>query len=164
MTAIAFRRANLDDPNERRFLIDAWVGSYRDSYSAGIIHASDWYAVMIPTVERILNLPDVVTIVAYLPGAPAGADLIGFAVADVKRDPKLVYYVFVKLHYRRGARIGIVPGVARQLLDSIGVDAEQPFNYVCETLAVIKLRAMNKIPFAKWKPTLGRFPKEERSR
>ena len=164
MTDIAFRPANLADESERRFIIDSWVSTYRDSYSAGIIHVRDWYAVMVPQVERILAEPDVTTTVAYLPDGPEGADLVGFVVADVKDAVPLVYYICVKLHYRRGSRIGIVPGIGRQLLDAIGVDVARPFNYVCETLLVIKLRHLNKIPYAKWKPLLGRFPKEERTR
>ena len=162
MTRIAFRRADLEDDSERKFIVDSWVSSYRDSYSAGIIHVRDWYAVMIPQVDRILSQPDVTTTVAYLPDGPEGTNLIDFMVADVVDTTPLVYYVFVKQHYRRGRQLGFDPGIGRQLLNAIGVDASQPFNYVCETLLVIKLRHMGKIMFAKWKPLLGRFPKEER--
>jgi hypothetical protein len=94
----------------------------------------------------------------------AGADLLGFIVVDTVEKPALVYYVFAKEHYRRGGggRIWRGPGLGRQLFAAAGVDPGQPFNFVCSTPICRMLE--RKIPMARWRPLLGRFPKSERRR
>lgn len=160
MTAIAYRHAG---PEDHTFIVDSWVASYRDAYTAGIIQVEDWYAVMIPTVEKILERPDVRATVASFAGATDHvADLCGFIVADTAETPPLVYYVFVKPHYRRGGRGRIWggPGIGRALFEAIGIDPAKPFNYVCSTPMCRTLE--RKIPMARWQPLLGRFSKLER--
>lgn len=167
MTAIAYRPADLGTAaaptSERRFVVDGWVGSYRDAYTAGMIQAEDWYAVMIPQVNKVIDKPEVRVVVAYTPGAAGtGVDLLGFIAADPADEPPLVYYVLVKEHYRRAGRGRLWPGVgiARGLFGAIGVDPARPLNYVCSTPACRQLE--RKIPMARWRPNLGRFPKHER--
>jgi hypothetical protein len=157
MTEVAFRPAA--SAHERRFVIDAWCGTYRDAFTAGLIQVEDWYAVMIPGLGKVLDKPDVRTIVACTPGVADGvADLLGFIVADTVDVPPLVYYVFVKEHYRRGGagRIWSGPGLGRQLFAAAGVDPGQPFNFVCSTPICRMLE--RKTPMARWRPLLGRFP------
>lgn len=150
---IAHRRA---DAIDQRFIIDSWVGSYRDADSAGFIQVGDWYPVMIGQVKKTLERPDVVATVAYETSDPdRGAELYGWIVADVVERPPLVYYVFVKRAYRKS-------GVARGLFAAVGIRPGGRFHYVCSTEAVHELEVAQKIPLAKWCPNLGRFPKSER--
>lgn len=142
------------EERDRRFIADAWASSYRDSDSAGCILVDDWYRVMIPTINRIRERPDVATTIAYETDDPnPGTNVYGFIVADVVEAPPLIYYLFVKKNMRRC-------GVARFLFSAIGVDPERPFGYVCSTPLQHKLR--RKTPLARWTPKLGRFPKAER--
>jgi hypothetical protein len=160
LTAISFRPAA---PEDHVFIVDAWVASYRDAFTAGLIQVEDWYAVMIPQVEKAMRRPDVRATVACVDGPTDHvADLCGFIVADTDEAPPLVYYVFVKPHYRRAGRGRIWggDGIARGLFSAIGVDPAKPFNYVCSTPMCRTLE--RKIPTARWQPLLGRFPKSER--
>jgi hypothetical protein len=160
VTAIVYRPAA---PADHLFIVDAWVGSYRDAYTAGLIQVDDWYSIMIPQIEKVLRRPDVRTVVATVPGSADGvADLLGFVTADTAESPPLVYYVFAKEHYRRGGRGRLWPGagIGRGLFAAIGVDPAAPFNYVCSTPMARQLE--RKIPMAGWRPLLGRFPKADR--
>lgn len=143
-------------PVDQRFIVGAWVGSFRDANTAGLIQVEDWYAVMIPQIAKVMARPDVTATVAYETLDPEPAtNAYGFIVADVVEQPALVYYVYVKEPYRRS-------GIARGLFDAIGVDPARPFSYVCSTPMEAMLR--RKVPMARWKPLLGRFPKNERRR
>jgi len=160
VTSIIYRPAG---PEDHTFIVDSWVASYRDAFTAGIIQVEDWYGVMIPTVEKILRRPDVRATVACVSGASDHvADLCGFIVADVVESPPLIYYAFVKPHYRRGGRgrVWFGDGVGRTLFTAIGVDPMYPFNYVCSTPMCRTLE--RKMPMARWQPLLGRFSKAER--
>lgn len=159
MRPLVFRTAG---PADMRFVVDAWCRSYRDSYSAGVIQVDDWFSIMIPQFEKIIARPDVVVTIACLADAEPGADIAGFVVADTVETTPLIYYVFVKDHYRKGKRLGMDAGVGTQLLRTIGVDPKMPFDYVCENLLAQRLRFAGVIPLAKWKPLNGRFPKHER--
>ena len=144
------------DAGDRRFIVSAWVSSFRDADAAGFIAVDDWHAVMVPQVERALTRPDVVATVAYEATDPdRGADLYGFIVADVAEHPALVYYVYTKQAYRRS-------GVARGMFAAVGIDPALPFHFVCSTPWCSTLE--RKIPMARWMPRLGRFPKSERRR
>jgi hypothetical protein len=167
MTAVIYRPAELgthDEPGpDRKFVVDGWVATYRDAYTAGLIQVEDWYSIMIPQIGKVLARPDVRTVVAAVEGAAGGiADLLGFVVADTADYLALVYYVFVKEHYRRAGRgrLWDGPGIGRGLFGAIGVDPGKPFNYVCSTQMCRVLQ--RKIPLARWQPALGRFPKHER--
>jgi hypothetical protein len=141
-------------PGDRNFIISAWVASYRDADSAGMVAASRWHAVMGAEVADVLTLPDVTATVSYETENPdPQSNAYGFIVADVTERPPLVYYVFVKTAYRRS-------GIARGLFAAIGVDPRLPFHHVCSTAWVDRLQ--RKVPMARWVPRLGRFPKHER--
>jgi hypothetical protein len=160
MTALAFRPAGEHD---QKFIVDAWISSYRDAKTAGLIQVEDWYAVMIPQIEKVLCRPDVRAIVAVIPGVTDRvSDLVGFIVVDTEDNPALVYYVFVKEHYRRAGngKLWSGHGVARALFAAAGVDPAKPFNYVCSTPMCRILE--RKIPMSRWTPQFGRFPKHER--
>jgi hypothetical protein len=114
----------------------------------------DWFDVMRPQVNLILDRRHVVTTVAYETDETDHiADLYGFITADQSRPSPLVYYCYVKQPYRRG-------GFARALFNAIGVDPSRPFRYVCKTAAAARLVA--KIPMARWDPLAGRFPSQEK--
>jgi hypothetical protein len=151
-------------PADRHFVVSAWTQSYKRSRSAGFIQAPDWYRVMDAQVELALVRPDVRTIVAYDPEADpaARADLLGFITFDGADEPPLVYYTYVKEHYRRAGngRIWEGPGMARRLFAAAGIDPESRFFYACDTKTASELR--RKIPLARFEPDRGRYPKHER--
>ena len=147
---LAYRPA---DDRDRRFIVDAWVSSFRTAHSAGMIAMEDWRAVMWPQVEKMLERPDVISTVAYeTDDKDRLADLYGFIAADVEMSPPLILYVYVKEAYRK-------TGIARGLFKSIGVDPSKPFHYACKTHIVRTVE--RKIPMAKWQPLLARFPKTD---
>lgn len=160
---IDYRPADLAIESELRFIRDSWVSSYRNAKTAGVIQVEDWYAVMIPQVTKILSKPDVRTVVAVVPGVTDHiADLLGFITADTEERPALVYYVFVKEHYRRGGagRLWKGPGVGRGLFTAMGIDPARPFNYVTSTPMCRILE--RKIPMSRWERDYGIYPKSER--
>ena len=150
------------DAIDRHFIVSAWSQSYRTAFTAGMIQDEDWYSVMDAQIDKALSRPDVRAVVACTPDAERVADLLGFVVADTIEVPALVYYCYVKEHYRRGGngRLWPGPGIARGLFAAIGVDPRMPFNYVCSTPMTRRLE--RSIPMARWQPLLGRFPKETR--
>lgn len=148
---------------DRHFVVSSWTQSYRTANTAGLIQDEDWYPIMDAQIGKVLDRPDVRTIVAAHPGSTDHvADLLGFLTVDTEERPALVYYVFVKLPYRRAGngRLWSGPGVARQLFAAAGVDPSYPFFYVCSTPMARTLE--RKIPLARWRPLYGRFPKHER--
>src|SRR6266487_5381420 len=150
MKPIVFRAAG---PADMKFVVDAWANSYKASYSAGLIQIDDYFEIMIPQIEKAIARPDVKVTLACIPDELPGADIAGFIVADTEEAPALIYYVFVKVHYRRAARLGLERGIASQLFREIGVDLAKPFNYVCQTFTALMLH-QTKMPLAKWKPLL----------
>lgn len=158
---IAYRPATAEEA--RTFVVASWSASMRTAFTSGFIQDEDYFEIMDAQVAKALARPDVRAVVACASsGASAGSDLLGFIVADTDERPPLVYYVYVKEHYRRGGagRLWAGPGIARGLFAAIGVDPEQPFSYVCSTPMCRTLQ--RKIPLARWQPLLGRFPKSER--
>ena len=117
---VAFRFAEAED---RRFIIDGWVTSYKQSYYAGLIAMSDWRSIMWGQIEKVIDRQDVRTVVAYETEDTGHlADLYGFITADSELAPPLVYYIYVAQPYRRG-------GYARRLFAAVGVDPDRPFQY-----------------------------------
>jgi GNAT superfamily N-acetyltransferase len=153
---VAFRPAELSD---RRFIVGAWMMSFRTSHSAGLIAMDDWVGVMRPQIEKLLEREGTTTVVAYDPDEPAGlTDLQGFIAADVTPGSlPLVLYVYVKEPYRRW-------GYARGLFRAIGVDPERPFLYACKTAVVAELARLRKIPSARWDPLAARYPNKRAPR
>lgn len=148
---IAYRPAMSVD---RNFVTKAWLASWRDSNTAGMVSVDTWFEVMTPQVTMRLSWPGVRTVVAYETSNPDhSSNAYGFIVVDTDDAPSLVYFVYVKGPYRRS-------GVARGLLAAVGITPTTRFNYVCSTPIVSQLE--RKIPMAKWTPLLGRFPKSER--
>lgn len=140
------------EPDDRNFIVNSWVASYRDSDTAGMIQVDDWYAVMIPQVNKVLAKPDVETIVAC--GQSDTSHLYGFICFDRADNPPLVYYVFVKSAYRRN-------GIAKGLFDAAGIRPDSVFHYVCSTPWASRLE--RKMPLARWMPRRGRVPQGDES-
>lgn len=149
------------DAGDRTFIIQNWLDSYRTAFSAGLIAMEDWYKVMWPQVEKVLDRPGVRTLVAHeTDETERVADLYGFITFDpamrhlLGRDKRAtilptVVYVYVKGSHRRW-------GYARKLFAAAGIDPRSEFVYVCDTEATKRLRM--KIPNAKWAPLSARFP------
>lgn len=142
-------------PEDRRFLVDAWARSFQFAHSAGMIAVENWFAVMIPEIERVLDRPDAQTFVAFEPSDDTRlADIYGFIVFDPVTTPPTVFYVYVKEPYRRS-------GIARRLFTAAAVDPEKPFVYSCTTPIVSRLYHARKIPMARWNPLVARFAKDD---
>jgi hypothetical protein len=117
-----------------------------------MIAVEDWFAVMIPQVEKLLRRPGVRTIVVYETEVGPLADIYGFITADADRPTPVVFYVFVKESYR-GA------GHVRALFREIGIDPGRRFFYACKTEVLTQVK--RKIPFAKFNPDLSRYSKSD---
>lgn len=172
--AIGYRRATDDD---RAFIEDSWIESYKTSHAAGLIAIEDWYAVMIGQIRRVLARPECSTIVAYHPGeTDPRRGLFGWVCVEkdfeipqrtrqrvdgrlkwveymVASDWPLVHYCYVKLAYRR-------MGIARGLFRAAAVDPKKEFFYTCKTGIITKLQAS--IPWSKWNPMIARQAKTPR--
>lgn len=166
VSRLIYRRAQ---PPDRRFIVESWLDSYKDSHTAGLIPMESWYSTMRPIIQDILDRPGVTAHVAAWAGESSGAaDLAGWCAVErgflvqvrarrfrryVKRlvvcQEPLVLYVLVKQPYRR-------TGIARALFAAAGVDPEQPFRYACRTGVLSKLKA--KVPHATWEPMVVRYP------
>ncbi len=146
---IAFRPALVAD---RQFIISGWSTSFKTAHAAGMIATSDWAAVMHPQIEKVLNRPDCVTLVAYEPDEDPGVDLYGFISGDPTARLPVVFYAYVKGPQR-------CSGIGRALFGAIGIDPAKPFVYTCHTPMASRLRS--KIPLAKANPLLARYPKSE---
>lgn len=137
--------------DDRVFVIDAWLQSYRTAHAAGLISMDTWSVVMWPQLERILDRPGVEIHVACEDSAPPGADIYGFLVCDRTKAPPVVHYIYCKAPYRR---CGIATGLCR----ATGLDLAAPFVYVCRTALVSRLR--HKIPRARFDPLCARVAPE----
>lgn len=138
-------------PSDRPFIIDAWVSSYRTSHSAGMISMDSFHRVMWPEVERVLDLPATVTVVAFETSAPADSpNLYGFICADFVDATPLVHFVYTKAAYRRG-------GIATGLMKAVNIDPRAPFRFTCKTAALAELIRHRKLPCAKHDPLTVRY-------
>lgn len=147
---IAFRQAK---PDDRFFVIDAWIQSYRTSRSAGILSMESWRPVMWPQIERILDMEGTETLVAYETEEESRyADLYGFISFNVSVKPPIVFYAYVKQAYRKA-------GIARRLFGEAGINPESRFTYACKTGIVHELE--RKIPFARHNNLVARFDKPQ---
>lgn len=159
--AIAYRDADLRDRlgnQERRFVLDSWLKSYKNSHAAGLIDAYRWYEVMVPQLELIFARPGVRTLIAHNPERPADdyAGLFGFICGEPDSDPRFVYYVFIKEPYRR-------LGIARGLLGALGLKSNDQFEYGCKTsILTFPANLQTKIPYARWNPVGARFDRNNR--
>jgi GNAT superfamily N-acetyltransferase len=158
---IAYRPADIRDrPGnpDRRFITDAWLKSYKGAHAAGLIDAYDWYAVMLPQLDKIFARPGVVTLVAHNPEQPvdAYAGLYGFICGEPESEPRFVYYVAVKEPYRR-------MGIARGLFEALGVDPRSRFDYACKTAVLTYPTNLSlKIPLARWNSVGARYDRDNR--
>lgn len=149
---IAYRAAELADA---QFIVSAWSSSYKASYQAGMIGAEDWAKVMHPQIQRVLNLPGARAVIAFENTDPDFT--YGFIAVDTSERLPVVFYVYVKEPYRRA-------GYARGLFAAAGIDPNRRFVYACSTPIVLRLKAEEKIPRAKFNAEPARYPKEQRTR
>jgi GNAT superfamily N-acetyltransferase len=143
MTSLAFRKATAAD---MAFVVDSFIDSYRTSHAAGLIVMTDWRAVMVRQLALMFQRPGVEAVVAYHPEAES-SDLYGWLAVE-HGTPPLVLYVYVKQPYRR-------MGIAKALLEHVGISPEARFDYAAKTGVVTKLAP--KMPNARWNPLRARF-------
>jgi hypothetical protein len=149
---------------DRTFVVESWISSYRRSPHAGLISMGAWHEVMTATIDAILARPGVQVLVAADADAAAGeSDLFGWLAWMPHEDGPYVFFVYVKhaARYDTASRTG--PRIATRLFQHARIDPRGRFSYACLTHVVGSLSAAGKIPRAKWRPLLGRFP-EERTR
>lgn len=165
-------------PEDRDFVVATWCASFRRSAYAGLVAMDDWFDVMTPQLEKIIDRPRVhVLVIADPTETDRIADLFGHLVWEdgvqeveravvgstltIKRpqpDPHLlplVYFCYVKQDYRGH-------GFARGLMRAAAIDPSKPFNYVCQTHASTSMREKGKLPSANWRPLLGRYTNERK--
>lgn len=158
---VKYRTAS--SPTDREFVISSWLDASRTSYSAGLVGMSEWYPTMWPVYERIMDRPDMRTMVACDP--VEHDDLFGFIVADPTEQrvpvkgrpgqfkcwPAMIVFLYIKSHYRGR-------GFARGLVGAVGVDVSKPFLYAGHTRITSGLVA--RYPQSKYDPLQIRFPKQ----
>ena len=140
------------EPDDRAFVVSTWASSFRDEYSAGILHNSEWHQTIRETIGRILDEGGFRTVVVYDPAASRETELLGFICG---RDG-YVAYCYVKQGARR-------LGIARWLLELLGVDPKSRFEYGCRTRAAVELVEAGKVPAARWNPIPLRTFERKRS-
>lgn len=148
---LAFRPVGGRGTEERGFVVSTWSRSYKSRHSAGLITSEDWPAVMHPQLEKHLDRAGARTILAYEKGDPNF--FYGWIAGDTSERVPVVYYAYVKEAYRRA-------GVARALLDAIGIDPSLFFVYVCDGPSMGWIAG--RITHARYNPSEVRYPKQRR--
>lgn len=148
------------EPRDRAFIVSSWSTSFKHARSAGMINAGDWADVMHAQIVKLLERPDVRTLVACENKDPDF--LYGFICGDTAESEwrrhlgmPVIHYVFVKAPYRKEQR-------ARALFEALGVDPTKSFAYSCQTATLSRIGS--KVPLARWFPIVARYqtppPKE----
>ncbi len=143
-----FRPANLADSGERTFIRSTWSRYFKMSRDAGMIHTDDWAMVMHRQIDRVLDRASARSILCFEGSSPGF--LYGWIAGDTSGPMPIVYFVHVKAPFQRN-------GLARQLLQQLGIDAKKPFEYMCRTADLLFLK--DKIPLATYNPLEARFPR-----
>lgn len=121
---LAFRPATSAD-DDRQFIVSTWSRTFKDSHYAGILDTDDYAAVMHATIKRVLDRPETVAMLACEHDDPGY--LYGHIVGEVEADAvPIVHYLFVKAPHRGR-------GIARGLVDALGLNARGYFVYTCKT-------------------------------
>lgn len=144
------------EPDDREFVLDGWVSSYRNAHAAGLILMTNYHDVQWAQCEEILVRPYVRTLVACDSEEPCFC--YGFLVYESDASPPYVYYVYTKETFRRGAKLDLGAGVATELFRAAGIDPARTFAFACKTPIVTRLAA--KIPCARWNPLPARYERE----
>lgn len=135
-------------PEERRFIVDSWLESFRLSDFAGTFPMSDYRRVYFPALVELLERPRVTARVATVEGVP---DLVvGYAVAEAGRPEPCLHYVYTKGEYRR-------QGCAAALLPTVGIDVGRPWVYTHRTAMSSSLARAATFRAARWWPAYARF-------
>ena len=155
-------------PEDRAFIVDSWVESYRHCHAAGLIPMPHYNGVYRAAVNWLLDRPGVAVTVAVdddmiLGWVAVEADPVVPVRRRVRTDGRMqwteqlesagcpmVLYCFVKDAFRRH-------GIARALFAAAKVDLGARFLYASKTPAADRLK--DKFPHARWDPLAARFPK-----
>lgn len=113
-------------PVDAPFVFSGWVESFRSAHAAGPIPSDMYRTLYREILRRVLDRSRVV--VAYNLDRPT--QLFGFAVRDREDDQErpVLHYVFVKQFFRRN-------GVARYLVQELGISTRDPFVYTFKSQA-----------------------------
>ena len=144
------------DSQDRQFIVDSWVRSYRSSKYAGFIQMKRWFPIMIEEISALVSDPRVCVFVAYDPSdADRIADIYGWCCTEIAPVDvgiayrTLVHYIFVKGPYRRR-------GIGRALLEQAIGDLRKPFAYSCSTDMLESIGVRRIAPYAVFDPLPGR--------
>jgi hypothetical protein len=109
-------------------------------------------------IRRIVEQPEVTTLVAYEPGELDHLGrpfLYGFITFRLTESEPYVFYVYTKAAFRNGQSKGWPKGIASQLFDAAEIDPGEPFAYACRTAYCVRLS--HKVPRAEWNPLPARY-------
>lgn len=139
---------------DRAFIVSSWSSSYKSSPHAGPLWTDDYADIMHAQLERVLDRPEVVSVLACEQDDPDF--FYGHIVAELDHgETPIIHYVYTKAPYR-------MAGVARGLFGAIGVNPSNYFVYTCPTRIVHDL--FDKVPRARFDPNGIRFSKQNRRR
>lgn len=127
---IEFRDAGIGD---ERFVLDAWVRSFRMSHYAGMIPVEDYHRLQTRWVQRLLNRDGVSVTIAC--NAEDTDQIFGFLCSEVGFSLPVVHYVYVKDDFRRlASKISRCRyGVATQLMHHKGIEPRRSYYYTFRT-------------------------------
>lgn len=165
---VAFRSA--EGKADRAFIVGTWSDSYKSSHYAGMLWTDDYAPTMHVQIERVLDRPETVAIVAC--DRDDSSFLFGHIVGEVEPgETPIVHYTYVKAPYRR-------TGIARGLLTELGIAPFSYFVYTCNTGIASDLkngvirdkngdivgRCPSKIPRSRFDPNGIRYSRTNRRR
>jgi hypothetical protein len=98
------------EAEDRSFLINAWLKSFRDSPIGKTLTDDVYYKSFSQSVIAILDAPTTITTLATLKEEPSV--ILGFIVADKSQPLTVVHYAYTKWAYRKS-------GIAQHLFQSL---------------------------------------------
>lgn len=142
-------RGHPSDSDRCSLVVPLISRAYKNAHAAGLIQMDDWAEIMHPQISKMLDRPNVRTVLAV--EATDATFAYGFISGDTSKSPPVIYFVYVKEPYRK-------EGIARALFGAFGVDPRKKFIYVAKTGVVAEIARANKIPFAQFNNNDARYP------
>jgi hypothetical protein len=99
-------------------VVDGWATSYADSHAAGVIPPDLHHKVYRPIISRAIKRSKA----RVLYNVQHPGQNFGFLCAEFGEDYPIVHYIYLKHFLRR-------QGLARYLLEDMGVNPKKPFVY-----------------------------------
>lgn len=157
-------------PDDRAFVIDSWVESYKHAHAAGLIPMHMYQRVYRESFNWILSRPNTETIVGVGPEDVLlgwiGVDRVPLVTRRDRRrvDGRVVWVEelvpspvpLVLFAYVKDAFRGM--GIGRQLFAAAGIDLDERFLYASK-LSDTRELVLKHAPHAHWAPIAARFGK-----